>query len=52
MFELVRDLAMRGIVLNRGALRDHDEAPAGDKQMRVSLDRLVELGRPSSTARR
>jgi RecA-family ATPase len=45
VFDFVRDLAMRGIVLSRRALREHDEAPAGDKQMRASLDRLVELGR-------
>jgi hypothetical protein len=45
VFEFVRDLAMRGIVLSRGALRDHDEAPLGDKSMRAALDRLIESGR-------
>jgi hypothetical protein len=45
VFDFVRDLAMRGIVLSRGALRDHDDAPLGDKSMRAALDRLVESGR-------
>ena len=42
---LVRELAGRGGLLTRRALRDHDEAPLGDKRMRSALDRLLEDGR-------
>ena len=45
VFRFVRELAMRGIVTTRRQLRDHDEAPMGDRQMRTSLDRLSDSGR-------
>jgi len=45
VFRFVRELAMRGIVTTRRQLRDHDEAPMGDRQMRTSLDRLIDSGR-------
>src|ERR1700760_2656380 len=45
VFDFVRALAMRGIVHSRGALRDHGDAPIGDKSMRFALDRLIERDR-------
>lgn len=45
VFEFVRSLAMRGQFMSRRKLRDHDEAPFGDKPMRASLDRMIDAGR-------
>lgn len=42
VFAFVRKLAMRGEVGSRRWLREHDEAPFGDKVMRASLDRLID----------
>lgn len=45
VFEFVRTLAMRGEVMSRRKLREHDEAPYADKVMRSSLDRLIDENR-------
>ena len=45
MFDLVRQLAIRGEHRSKTALRDHEECRVPDKRARAALERLIDTGR-------
>jgi hypothetical protein len=45
MFAFVRELAARGEVFSRRALRTHDACPVAERPASAALDRLIEAGR-------